>query len=193
MQKRVPGGGPMPRTPKEDLNALFLRCKKSHSWGILHILVLNKRVRKRFQKKCKIFGTGSRRGATPGRLAAQNRWFLKGFLPEGRLHRTCGRDHLGAWSLLKKSQISSLLFFFLSFFMLLFHWCCLGWQAWGQNGQPFVPCNQNTHRGSLLCSRAVSCSSSSPSSCSCFIDVVLVERHFWKKWAVFCALQSKHS
>ena len=104
MQKRVPGGGPMPRTPKEDLNALFLRCKKSHSWGILHILVLNKRVRKRFQKKCKIFGTGSRRGATPGRLAAQNRWFLKGFLPEGRLHRTCGRDHLGAWSLLQKSQ-----------------------------------------------------------------------------------------
>ena len=57
-----------------------------------------------FQKKCKIFGTGSRRGATPGRLAAQNRWFLKGLLLEGRLHRTCGRDHLGAWSLLKKSQ-----------------------------------------------------------------------------------------
>ena len=108
MQKRVPGGGPMPRTLYDLLNTLFLRCKKSHSWVILHILVLNKRVRKPFQKKCKIFGTGSRRGATPGRLAAQNRWFLKGFLPEGRLHRTCGRDRLGAhfaWSLLKKSTL----------------------------------------------------------------------------------------
>ena len=93
MQKRVPGGGPMPRTLYDLLNALFLRCQKSHSWVILHILVLNKRVRKTFQKKCKIFGTGSRRGATPGRLGAQNRWLLKGFLPEGRLHRTCGRDH----------------------------------------------------------------------------------------------------
>ena len=73
--------GPFERT-------FFTLQKKNLSWGILHILVLNKRVRKPFQKKCKIFGTGSRRGATPGRLAAQNRWFLKGFLPEGRLHRT---------------------------------------------------------------------------------------------------------
>ena len=28
MQKRVPRGGPMPRTLKDLLNALFLRCKK---------------------------------------------------------------------------------------------------------------------------------------------------------------------
>ena len=64
---------------------------------------------KNLPKKWKNFGTGSRRGATPGRLGAQNRWLLKGFLPEGRLHRTCGRDRLGAhfaWSLLKKSQMS---------------------------------------------------------------------------------------
>ena len=54
------------------------------------------RVRKPFQKKWNIFGTGSRRGATPGRLGAQNRWFLTGFRPEGRLHRTRGRDRPGA-------------------------------------------------------------------------------------------------
>ena len=102
--KAGPWGRPHAAYPIGPFQRTFLRCKKSHSWGILHILVLYKRVRKRFRKKCKIFGTGSRRGATPGRLAAQNRWFLKGFLPEGRLHRTCGRDHLGAWSLLQKSQ-----------------------------------------------------------------------------------------
>ena len=45
---------------------------------------------KNLQEKCKIFGTGSRRGATPGRLGAQNRWFSKEFCPEGRLHRTRG-------------------------------------------------------------------------------------------------------
>ena len=104
--KAGPWGRPHAAYPIRSFERIFLCCQKSHSWGILHILVLNKRVRKTFQKKCKIFGTGSRRGATPGRLAAQNRWLLKGFLPEGRLHQTCGRDHLGAWSLLKKSQMS---------------------------------------------------------------------------------------
>ena len=93
MQKRVPEEAPIPRTLWELLYSLFLRCKKSRSWVSLYMISVHARVRKPFQKKCKIFGTGSRRGATPGRLAAQNRWFLKGFLPEGRLHRTCGRDH----------------------------------------------------------------------------------------------------
>ena len=107
--KAGPWGRPHAAYPIWSFEHTFFTLQKSHSWVILHILVLNKRVRKTFQKKRKIFGTGSRRGATPGRLGAQNRWLLKGFLPEGRLHRTCGRDRLGAhsaWSLLKKSQMS---------------------------------------------------------------------------------------
>ena len=104
--KAGPWGRPHAAYPIGPFARTFFTLQKSHSWGILHILVLNKRVRKPFQKKCKIFGTGSRRGATPGRLAAQNRWFLKGFLPEGRLQRTCGRDHLGGSFLLSSFRLS---------------------------------------------------------------------------------------
>ena len=87
----------------------FWRCKKRPLLSENTYDILTRAGPKTLPKKCIFFGTGSRRGATPGRLGAQNRWLLKGFLAEGRLHRTCGRDRLGAhfaWSLLKKSQMS---------------------------------------------------------------------------------------
>ena len=52
MQKRVPGGGPMPRTLYDLLNALFLRCKKKHFWAKVHWRSVHARVQKRFRKKC---------------------------------------------------------------------------------------------------------------------------------------------
>ncbi len=58
--------------------------------------ILTRAGPKRLSKNRFFFGTGSRRGVTPGRLGAQNRWFLKGFRPEGSLHRTRGRDRPGA-------------------------------------------------------------------------------------------------
>ena len=100
---------PHPTYSKGRFEHTLSMLQESNSWAKLYLISVHARVRKPFQKKCKIFGTGSRRGATPGRLGAQNRWLLKGFLPEGRLHWTCGRDRLGAhfaWSLLKKSQMS---------------------------------------------------------------------------------------
>ena len=94
--KADPWGGPIPRTLQELLNTFFWRCKKSHFWAQVCWISVHARVRKRFQKKCKKTRTGSRRGATPGRLGAQNRWFLTWFRPEGRLHRTRGWDCPGA-------------------------------------------------------------------------------------------------
>ena len=58
--------------------------------------ILTRAGPKTLPKKYNYFGTGFRRGATPGRLVAQNRWFLKGFRPEGSLHQTRGRDRPGA-------------------------------------------------------------------------------------------------
>ena len=52
MQKRVPGGGPMPRTLWDLLNALFRRCKKKHFWAKVHWRSVHARVRKPFRKKC---------------------------------------------------------------------------------------------------------------------------------------------
>ena len=51
---------------------------------------------KNLPKQVQNLGTGSRRRVTPGRLGVQNQWFLKGFRPEGRLHRTLGLDRPGA-------------------------------------------------------------------------------------------------
>ena len=82
--------------PIGPLNALFLRCKKNTSeQGCIGDLY-TRASENPSKKSVKFFGTGSRMGATPGRLVAQNRWFLKGFCAEGRLHRTRGRDRPGA-------------------------------------------------------------------------------------------------
>ena len=55
-----------------------------------------KRIQNTYQKRCIYFWTGSRREFTPGHLGAQNQWLLKGFLSEGSLHQTRGRDRPGA-------------------------------------------------------------------------------------------------
>ena len=47
--------------------------------------ILTRAGPKRLSKNRFFFGTGSRRGVTPGRLGARNRWFLKGFGAEGSL------------------------------------------------------------------------------------------------------------
>ena len=47
--------------------------------------ILTRAGPKRLSKNRYFFGTGSRRGVTPGRLGARNRWFLKGFGAEGSL------------------------------------------------------------------------------------------------------------
>ena len=60
------------------------------------MISVHARVRKLFPKTGILLERGSRRGATPGRLGAQNRWFLTRFRPEGRLHRTRGWDCPGA-------------------------------------------------------------------------------------------------
>ena len=87
---------PHPTYPIGAFEHTFLTLQKKLLLSRLHMISVHARVRKPFQKKCKKFGTGSRMGATPGRLVAQNRWFLKGFRPQGSLHRTRGRDRPGA-------------------------------------------------------------------------------------------------
>ena len=98
MQKRVPEEAPSHVHTRLFCTHFFDVAKKSRSWVSLPKKSVHARVQKPFQNKCKIFGTGSRRGVTPGRLGAQNRRFFKGFRPEGRLHRTRGRDRPGAHS-----------------------------------------------------------------------------------------------
>ena len=107
--KAGPWGRPHAAYPIGPFERTFFTLQKKPLLRDFTNLGLKQARPKNLPKNCKFFGTGSRRGATPGRLGAQNRWLLKGFLPEGRLHRTCGRDRLGAhfaWSLLKKSQMS---------------------------------------------------------------------------------------
>ena len=52
-----------------DLLCIFFGvAKKGHSWARTHMISLHAQVRKPFQKKCKIFGTGSRsHSGPPGR------------------------------------------------------------------------------------------------------------------------------
>ena len=107
--KAGPWGRPHAAYPKRSFERIFFTLQKQPLLRYFTYLGLKQARPKNLPKKVKKFGTGSRRGATPGHLGAQNRWLLKRFLPEGRLHRTSGRDRLGAhfaWSLLKKSEMS---------------------------------------------------------------------------------------
>ena len=54
-------------------------------------------------------------------------------IPPRRHHCAAAQcKHWQVWQMAAQS-----LFFFFRFFMLLFHWCCFGWEAFLQNGQPF--------------------------------------------------------
>ena len=78
------------------LYALCGRCKKRPLLSENAYDILTHAGPKNLPKQVKNLGTGSRRGVTPARLGAQNQWFLTGFRPEGRLHRTLGLDRPGA-------------------------------------------------------------------------------------------------
>ena len=96
MQKRISGGGPMPRTLKELLNTFFLTLQKKTLLSTEVLDICTRAGPKTLPKKVQKNSNGPRRGTTPGRLGAQNRWFLKGSWPEGRFHRTYRWDRPGA-------------------------------------------------------------------------------------------------
>ena len=87
---------PHPTYPKGPIVRTFSTLQKKPLLSDFKYLVLKQAGPKNLPKNIHFFGTGSRRGVTPGRLGAQNRWLLKGFLLEGSRHWTCGRDRPGA-------------------------------------------------------------------------------------------------
>ena len=84
LHRRVREEAPSHVRTEEFLHTLFRRCNKTASERVL-LEYPYTRGSKTPLKKSFFFGTGSRRGVTPGRLGARNRWFLKGFGAEGSL------------------------------------------------------------------------------------------------------------
>ena len=80
-----------------EISAHFFGVAKKAAPGRIYISSPLARVfTKASNKSASFFGTGSRRGVTPGHMGAQNRWLLKGVFLEESLHRTGGRDRPGA-------------------------------------------------------------------------------------------------
>ena len=96
MQKRVPEEAPSHVLYRKCCTHFFDVAKKAAPERVGISISYTKRIQNTYRKRCIFVCTGSRREFTPGRLGAQNRWLLKGFLSEGSLHRTRGRDRPGA-------------------------------------------------------------------------------------------------
>ena len=88
----------------------FWRCKKRPLLSENTYDILTRAGPKTLPKKEYFFWNGVPEGSHSRPPGCSKSMAFERILPEGRLHRTCGRDRLGAhfaWSLRKKSQMSS--------------------------------------------------------------------------------------